>query len=213
MFLNRIDAGKQLSIKIEKYKEDNPIILAVPRGGLEVAYETIRKFHFPWDLIITRKIGTPHNKEFAIGAVCADGTYFVDEDYVRKLNISKEYIQKEVLTEKDEINRRIEKYRGNRPFVDIKNKTVIIMDDGIATGFTILAAVKWLKKQAPKKIIIAVPVLPKSTLHQLEYVVDEVINLLAPEEFYAVGQYYEDFPEITDELLSLLIENLSGVTI
>ncbi|WP_027623846.1 phosphoribosyltransferase [Clostridium lundense] len=213
MFLNREDAGKQLSLKIEKFKEEDPIILAIPRGGLEVAYESIRKFHFPWDFIITRKIGATHNKEFAIGAVCSDGTYFVDENYEKTFNISKEYIKNEVLIEKTEIHRRIKDYRGNRPFVDIRNKTVIIMDDGIATGFTIMAAIKSLKKQGAKKIIIAIPVLPKSTLYKLKSMVDEVIYLIAPEEFYAVGLYYKDFPQITDELLTLLIENLSGATI
>lgn len=213
MFLNRMDAGKQLSLKIEEFKEEDPIILAIPRGGIEVAYESIRKFHFSWDFIITRKIGATHNKEFAIGAVCSDGTYFVDENYVKTLNISKEYIENEVLMEKAEIHRRIKEYRGNRPLVNVKNKTVIIIDDGIATGFTIIAAIKSLKKQGAKKIIVAAPVLPKSTLRKLENIVDEVIYLIAPEELYAVGLYYKDFPQITDELLTLLIENLSGATI
>lgn len=208
MFKDRKDAGKKLSVELEQFKDENSIILAIPRGGIEVAYESIKKFGFQWDLIIPRKIGAPHNKEVAIGAVSADGTYFVNESYVNMLNISREYIEEEVSLQINEIKRRMKEYKGNEMFPDVKGKTVIIVDDGIATGFTILAAIKSVKKQGSKKIVVATPVALKDTVEELEQVVDKVICLITPDIFHAVGLYYEDFEQVTDQEVFRIINDL-----
>ncbi|EKQ57462.1 MULTISPECIES: phosphoribosyltransferase family protein [unclassified Clostridium] len=211
MFKDREDAGKKLSIELEKFKNENPIILAIPRGGIITAYETIKKFKFDWDLIIPRKIGLPHNKEIAIGAVALDGTYLLNEEYVDMLNISDEYIKNEIFEQTDEIKRRLIKYKGNEDFPHVENRTVIIIDDGIATGFTIQAAIQSIKKHDAEKIILAVPVAPKDTIFKLKEIVDEVICLLIPDEFYAVGPYYKNFEQTTDEEVFKLVEELKNI--
>ena len=209
MFVDRKDAGEKLSIELEKFKDENPIVLAIPRGGIVTAYETIKKFGFQWDLIIPRKIGLPHNKEIAIGAISLDGTYLFNEEYIDMLNISQDYIEKEVFEQTDEIKRRLNKYKGNENFPDVKNKTVIIIDDGIATGFTIKAAIKSIKKHDAKKIILAVPVAPQDTISLLEKIVDEVICLFIPDEFYGVGSYYKSFEQTTDEEVINIVRELN----
>ena len=211
MFLDRKDAGEKLSTELENFKDENPIVLAIPRGGIVTAYETIKKFGFQWDLIIPRKIGLPHNKEIAIGAVSLDGTYLLNEEYIDLLNIPQEYIKKEVLEQIEEIKRRLNKYKGNENFPPVKNKTVIIIDDGIATGFTIQAAIKSIKKHHAKKIILAVPVGPQNTISLLEKIVDEVICLVIPDEFYAVGSYYKSFEQTTDEEVINIVRELKNV--
>ena len=208
MFVDRKDAGEKLSIELEKFKDENPIVLAIPRGGIVTAYETIKKFGFEWDLIIPRKIGLPHNKEIAIGAISLDETYLFNEKYIDMLNISQEYIKKEVFEQTEEIKRRLNKYKGNENFPDVKNKTVIIIDDGIATGFTIQAAIKSIKKHDAKKIILAVPVAPQDTISLLEKIVDEVICLFIPDEFYAVGLHYKSFEQTTDEEVFNIVREL-----
>jgi len=209
MFVDRKDAGEKLSIVLAKFKDENPIILAIPRGGIVTAYNTIKIFEFEWDLIIPRKIGSPNNKEIAIGAIYLDETYLFNEKYIDMLNISQEYIKKEIFEQTEEIKRRLNKYKGNDNFPDVKNKTVIIIDDGIATGFTIQAAIKYIKKHDAKKIILAVPVAPQNTISQLEKIVDEVICLFIPYEFYAVGSYYKNFEQTTDEEFFNIVRELN----
>ena len=211
MFVARKDAGEKLSIELEKFRDDNPIVLAIPRGGIVTAYETIKKFGFQWDLIIPRKIGAPHNKEIAIGAVSLDGTYLLNEEFIDILNISQEYIKKELFEQTEEIKRRLNKYKGNETFPDVKNKTVIIIDDGIATGFTIQAAIKSIKTHNAKKIILAVPVSPQDTISLLEKIVDQVLCLLIPDEFYAVGLHYKNFEQTTDDEVINIVHELKNV--
>jgi putative phosphoribosyl transferase len=210
MFLDRKDAGEKLTDSLEKFKAEDVIVLAVPRGGLAIAYDTVKKFGLEWDLIIPRKIGAPHNKEFAIGAVSVDGSYFINNDYVKRLGISQEYIEKEVSEQTDEIKRRMKAYRGKDTFPEVKDKTVIIIDDGIATGFTILAVVKAVKKQGAKKIILAIPVGPRETIEKFKKLVDEVICLYIPEEFYAVGSYYMNFEQVTEDEVFKIMYELRG---
>ncbi|MEG0640980.1 MAG: phosphoribosyltransferase [Clostridium sp.] len=209
MFLDRQDAGVKLSIELTKFKDENPIVLAIPRGGIVTAYETIKKFGFQWDLIIPRKIGLPHNKEIAIGAISLEEVYIFNENYIDILNISREYIKEEVLEQTKEIKRRLNKYKGNENFPDVKNRTVIIIDDGIATGFTIQAAIKSVKKHNPKKIILAIPVASKDTISTLEKITDEIICLFIPYDFYAVGSYYKSFEQTTDEEVFNIIGELN----
>lgn len=210
MFLDRKDASEKLSQSLEKFKDEDVIVLAVPRGGLPIAYDTIKSFGLKWDLIIPRKIGAPHNKEVAIGAVSVDGSYFINDHYVEMLDISQDYIEKEVIDQINEIKRRMKEYRGKDTFPDVKDKTAIIIDDGIATGFTILAVVKAVKKQGAKKIILAIPVGPRETIEEFKELVDEVICLYIPDDFYAVGSYYLDFKQVTDEEVFRIIKELRG---
>lgn len=209
MFINRKDAGQKIAVNLEKFKDENPIVLAIPRGGIPIAYETIKKFGFEWDFIIPRKIGLPHNKEIAIGAISLDGSYLFNERYINMLNISEEYIKEEISKQIEEIKRRLNKYKGNDNFPNVKNKTVIIIDDGIATGFTIQVAIASIKKHGAKKIILAVPVAPYDTISVLEKIIDEVICLLIPHEFHSVGFYYNDFKQTTDDEIFNLIYELN----
>lgn len=210
MFVDRKDAGEKLCVELAKFKDENPIVLAIPRGGIITAYETIKKFEFDWDLIIPRKIGLPQNKEIAIGAISLDETSIFNEQYISMLNIPEDYIKNEVSEQVEEIKRRLLKYKGNVDYPDVKNKTVIIIDDGIATGSTIQVAIKSIRRHEPKKIILAVPVAPKDTVSILEKIVDEIICLLTPEEFYAVGPYYKNFEQTTDEEVINIVHELNG---
>lgn len=208
MFKDRYDAGIKLADELTQFIDDKPLILAVPRGGLVTAYDTIKKYNLEWDLIIPRKIGAPYNKEIAIGAVTSDGNYLLNEHHVNSLQITNDYIEKEVYEETKEIKRRLNMYKGNEDFPDVKHRTIIIIDDGIATGFTILAAIESVKKHGAKKIILAVPVGPEDTITRLEGIVDKVICLYVPDYFYAVGRYYEDFSQTKDDEVFDIINKL-----
>lgn len=205
MFKDRYDAGVKLAEQLERYKDENPFILAVPRGGVVTAYETVKRFDFDWDLIIPRKIGAPHNEEYAIGAVTSDGTYFLYEDYIEYLKVSEDYIEQKGNEAIQEIHRRMLKYKGSKNLPQVKDRTVILIDDGIATGFTLLAAIESIKKQDVKKIIIAVPVAARDTVLILNQLVEEVICLIMPNDFSGVGEFYDSFDDISDdEVMSLL---------
>lgn len=210
MFRDRYDAGEKLAEKLEKFKDEDVVVLAIPRGGVETAYNTIKKFNFKWDLITPRKIGAPHNEEVAIGAVSMDGTYVLDEKIVQFFNIPEEYVKNQVTSELKEIKRRLREYRGNEDPPDVKNKVVIVIDDGIATGFTLLAAIESIKKLQARKIIIAVPVAPTETVERFSKIADEIICLLVPSEFYAVGMYYENFSQVTDKELFNVMDKLKN---
>jgi len=210
IFLNRKDAGKKIADHLDKFKDENVIVLAVPRGGVEVAYDTIKRFNYEWDLIIPRKIGSPTNKEVAIGAVSVDGSYILNEYYVNMLNISNEYLEQEINEQINEIKRRLKEYRRIETLPDVKDKTVIVIDDGIATGFTLIAAIKCIKNLGASKIILAIPVGPKDIIEQFKDIVDEVICIYAPYDFHAVGAYYKDFSQVEDEEVFTLLNELRG---
>lgn len=210
VFLNRKDAGEKIAEHLEKFKNDNVMVLAVPRGGVEVAYDTIKRFNYEWDLIIPRKIGAPNNKEVAIGAVSVDGSYILNEYYVNMLNISNEYLEQEINEQINEIKRRLKEYRGVETLPDVKNKTVIVIDDGIATGFTLIAAIKSIKNLGASKIVLAVPVGPKDIIEQFKDIVDEVMCIYSPYDFLAVGAYYKDFSQVEDEEVFNLLNGLRG---
>ncbi|HSQ34108.1 MAG TPA: phosphoribosyltransferase family protein, partial [Peptostreptococcaceae bacterium] len=180
------------------------------RGGIEVAYDTIKRYNFEWDLIIPRKIGAPDNKEVAVGAVSVDRSYIINEYFVKALKISNKYLAQEINDEINEIKRRLKKYRGTETLPDVKDKTVILIDDGIATGFTLTAAIKSIKNLGAIKIVLAVPVGPKHTVKQFKEIVDEVICIYSPDDFTSVGRYYEDFSQVEDEEVFNLLDKLRG---
>ncbi len=206
-FLNRKDAGEKLSRALMKYKSENVVVLGIPRGGVVVAAEVAEGLDAPLDVIIPRKIGAPHNPEVAIGAVSQDGTVIKDEAMVQLLGISDSQIQ--VLAERvsGEITRRVNIYRSGRPGLELKDKTVIVVDDGMATGFTVQAALKSVRNANPRRLVLAVPVAPADTVEMLQEQVDELVCLHTPELFYAVGQFYLDFDQTSDqEVMNLLAE-------
>lgn len=206
MFLNRTDAGRQLSEKLKKYEPENPIILALPRGGVPIGYEIARELKAPLDVFIVRKVGTPWNPELGIGAV-APGVEIVDRESLQALRITDSEVQKIIKQEQQEVKRRQRLYRKDEAFPDISRKTVILVDDGIATGITTRAAIQAIKQLKPGKLILAVPVGPRETIKHLRTLVDDLVCLREPSDFYAVSAFYLSFPQVSDEeVISLLKE-------
>lgn len=206
IFKNRVEAGKQLASTLMDYAEEETIILAIPRGGVVVGYEIANKLQTVLDVIIPKKIGAPHNKELAIGAITEDGTKILDQKLIDYLKIPESYIKAESEKQRLEIERRLKFYRGNVPYPKIKDRKAIIVDDGIATGATIRAALASIRKKGPKSIVIGVPVAPTSTIKNLMKEADKVICLYTPEPFFAIGQFYRDFTQTSDEEVIKLIK-------
>ena len=211
-FHDRKEAGLLLADKLKLYiknafssevKKESFIVMAIPRGGVILGDIVASELNVDLDIIICKKIGAENNPELAIGAVMADGSYIINEDIVNRINISLGYISKQVELQKNEIERRLMEFRGNKEYHNkLKDRTIILIDDGIATGATILAAVKWLKeKHFSKKLIVAVPVAPleSSILDKLNQIADKVIVIFSPYDFAAVGQFYEHFDQVSDK--------------
>ena len=203
MFQNRIEAGLLLAAKLKKYKNDPGIVLAVPRGGIPVAYAVAKELGFPIEVILTKKIGHPVNKEYAIGAASLTDYFIVPHDDVTEF-----YIKQEVERIRIRLKEMYKRFMGDREPENLEGKTVIVIDDGIATGNTLMGTVNVLRKSKPGKIVIAVPVASKSAVNKLSSEVDEVIALLIPEEFYGVGAFYEDFKQVSDEEVNLYLDKL-----
>jgi len=197
MFQNRIDAAKKLAKNLEWVKNNDPILLAIPRGGVIIGDIISSTLNIALDIIVSKKIGAPHNPEFAIGAIMPDGSYVLNEEVAKMLNISQNYIDAEVASTVKEIERRLMKFRGTKEY-GLEGKTVVLVDDGIATGATMFVAIQWVKKQKPKQIIVAIPVGPKETIDQLNKVADKVVALHAPVYFNAVGEFYHEFDQVDD---------------
>jgi putative phosphoribosyl transferase len=205
-FVNRVDAGKRLASDLDKLVRKNSIVLAIPRGGVVVGYEISKTFNVPLDVIIPRKIGAPDNPELAIGAMTEDGTIILDTQLVAYLGVQESYIQEESERQRDEIERRLKLYRGDEPYPNLKGLDVIIVDDGIATGSTMKAALASVKNKGAKSVIVAVPVGPPSTLNELKKQADIVVCPYTPEYFQAIGQFYTDFDQTTDEEVIQLLK-------
>jgi putative phosphoribosyl transferase len=199
---DRMEAGKLLSKKLKKYENSNALVLAVPRGGVPIGYEIAKTLHLPLDIALSKKISHPFNKEFAVGAVSLDST-IMDEHP----DVPKEYLEKEAFRLRQLLQEKHKLYRSNRKPIAIEGKTVIIVDDGIATGNTLLASIAMLRKKKPAKIIVAVPVLPFDTVKIFEENTDEFIYLIASSFFKGVGGFYEDFPQVEDDEVIQLLED------
>lgn len=198
MFKNRMTAGKKLAEKAVQKKWENVVVLALPRGGVPLAVEVARSLHAPLDLVLIRKIGHPVNSEFAIGAVAENEAPLLDPTYMNQ--IGRTWLKQKVADLHAENNRRREKYLARRERVSLKDKTVIIVDDGVATGYTLMAAIKSVRKQGPKQIVAAVVVTPKDTADKIRQEADDLIALEIPDFFLgAVGSYYVSFPQVTDD--------------
>jgi len=197
MFQNREDAAKKLAKKLEWLKKENPIILAIPRGGVVIGNVIASELGVKLDILVSRKVGAPDNPELAIGAVMHDGSYFPNERIMIMLNVPQNYINQEIDVQMKEIERRLVKFRGSKEY-DLKGRTVVLVDDGVATGATMLVVALWVKNQKPKKIIIALPVGPKETINMLNEIVDKVVVLHLPYLFNAVGEFYQEFNQVDD---------------
>ncbi|AFY75858.1 putative phosphoribosyltransferase [Pleurocapsa sp. PCC 7327] len=212
-FRNRTEAGQLLAKKLTAYaNRKDVLVLGLPRGGVPVAYEVAKALNAPLDICLVRKLGVPGHKELAMGAIASGGVRVLNYDVVSWLNISGKTIDKVAQKELRELQRRDRAYRGDRPPADARDRTVILVDDGLATGSTMRAAVAVLREQQPKSIVVAVPVAPPDTCKTLSAEVEEVVCLMTPEPFYAIGLWYENFAQTTDEeVRELLNERLSAV--
>jgi putative phosphoribosyl transferase len=199
-FPNRAEAGRLLGERLQKYAGRNDVIvLGLPRGGVPVAYEVAQRLGIPLDVFIVRKLGVPGFEELAAGAIASGGVRVLNEDVLRALPNADEIIESVTAKETAELERREKSYRDDRPAPELRDRVVILVDDGLATGATMHAAVKALRQRDVAKIVVAVPVGPPDTCREFEDEADETICATAPEFFQAVGQYYEDFSQTSDE--------------
>ncbi len=208
MFADREEAGRLLARRLEDLRGDpTVIVLGIPRGGVVVAAEIARHLGAPLDVYITRKLGAPGNPELAIGAVAEDGTLVVDPETISMLRVSEAYLEAERERQQEEIRRRAQRYRGARPPLSLAGRRVVLVDDGVATGRTLEAAIRALRQHPIAELILAVPVGPPSTIERLRPLVDRLEVLETPELFWAVGMFYQDFHQVSDsEVESLLAE-------
>jgi predicted phosphoribosyltransferase len=200
VYRDRRDAGRDLAAKLADYAgRPAVLVLALPRGGVPVAYEVVQALGVPLDVFLVRKLGVPGHEELAVGAIASGGVRLLNQDVVRALRISPEIIDQVTQIELAELQRREREYRDDLPAPDVRGKTVILIDDGLATGASMRVAVAALRQRIPARIVVAVPVASPATCDEFRYEVDEVVCARTPDPFYAVGLWYEDFSQTTDE--------------
>ncbi len=205
-YLDRHAAGKILAKELQHYAhQENAIVLALPRGGVPVAYEIAHALSLPLDVFIVRKLGVPWHNELAMGAIASGGTVVFNEDVLQECHIAPAAINRVIESETKELQRRELSYRGNRSSPDLEHKTIILVDDGIATGATMRAAIQALRLKNPASIIIAVPVAALDTCEKIAKSVEQLICPIRPPDFYAVGAWYENFEQTTDEEVATLL--------
>ena len=210
-YLDRTDAGLKLAERLSKYRDRNDVlVLGLPRGGVPVAYEVAKALHAPLDVYLVRKLGVPGHEELAMGAIATGGVMTLNREVIDELGILDEVLRAVALREWQELARRESLYRGDRPPPEVAGKTVILADDGLATGSTMRAAIAALKKQAPARIVVAVPVAAAQTCAQLGSEVDEVVCPHTPDQFYAVGLWYRDFSPTSDEQVRNLLQSANA---
>lgn len=205
IFEDRAHAGQLLARELARYAEPDVLVLALPRGGVPVGAEIARALKAELDVVIPRKIGAPGDPELAIGAVSGNGAVILNEELVRVLGVPEAYIREAAARERVEIRRRSLLYRGRQPAPRVKGRTVIVVDDGIATGYTMLAALRGVRQEGPAMLVAAVPVAPPDSIAKLEAEADEVVALSTPSHFFAVGQFYQDFSQVTDEEVQAIL--------
>ena len=207
MFRDRIEAGQRLADALQEYKgKKKTIVMALPRGGIVPAYIIAKEQKLPLGVIMVKKIGHPFNPEYAIGAVSMTGIVLDEHS-----GVSEEYIDASTAKLRSLLKERYKMYLGDKPSPNFKGKCVIVVDDGVATGKTLIAALELIKKENPQEIIVAVPVGPNSTIHKLKSHADKVLCLESYDDFYAIGLYYEDFNQVSDEEVKEYLKNAEGV--
>jgi len=208
IFRDRLDAGEKLAELLSDYKGERTAVIAIPRGGVEVGYVVASKLSSPLEVTVPRKIGSPADPELAVGAVAEDGTIYIDEEVSKMIGIRDDWIRIEAERELQEVKRRIEVYRGGKPLPSLKGYTILLVDDGIATGATIIATARFLRKLEPEKLVIAAPVAPPEVVSKLSGEADDLRFVETPSPFFAIGQFYQDFSQLSD---SQVLEYLSKV--
>ncbi|MBK9112431.1 MAG: phosphoribosyltransferase [Nitrospira sp.] len=199
MFKNREEAGELLAQELIQFRKDpSAILLALPRGGVAVAYQLSLALHLALDVLITRKIGAPGNPEYALGAVSETGAVYWNREALLGLSLTERQLSAAVQAQQKEVTRRVALYRQGRPFPDLNDRTVILVDDGLATGATFFASVATARQGNPRRVIGAIPVGPRSTVEEARKLVDQLIVLRVPDPFYAVGNFYRDFEQVED---------------
>jgi len=212
-FRNRTEAGQVLARRLQQYKnQPDVLILGLPRGGVPVAYEVARELNAPLDVFIVRKLGVPGHEELGMGAIATGGVRTLHEGIIREIGISPQTIEAVSAREQAELERRERLYRGDRPAPTIKGRTVVIVDDGLATGCTMKAAIQAVRQQDPRQVIVAVPTAPSETCEQLKESADHVVCALTPEPFFSVGGSYADFTQITDGEVRDLIASAANIS-
>jgi predicted phosphoribosyltransferase len=211
-FHDRTEAGQRLATQLQPYvAQPDVIVLALPRGGVPVAFEVARALRVPLDVFVVRKLGMPGHEEYAIGALASGGVRLINEHAVAVHGLSQRDVDRVTAAEQMELDRRERSYRGERPFPDLRGKTVILVDDGLATGSTMRAAVHALRVEGPNRIIVAVPVSAADTCRAFRDIADDVVCVMTPEPFYAVGLWYDDFSQTTDEEVHDLLDRARAV--
>lgn len=199
VFADRREAGRRLAERLARFARRSVVVLALPRGGVPVAEVVAERLHAPLDVFVVRKVGAPGNPEYALGAVAEGGTVMLDEARVRECGLEPSDLRAEVRQQEAEVERRVRRYRGHRPPPDVEGKTVLLVDDGLATGATARSAVRALKMRRPQRLVLAVGVASAEAFDELSREVDELVCPCVPSRFYAVGEWYRDFSEVTDE--------------
>ena len=210
LYRDRRDAGRQLANRLQDYLEEDVVVIGLPRGGVEVAFEIAKALNAPLDVIVSRKLGAPDQPELGIGAVAQGGIMLLDESLVKALGIEERQIEAIAEREREEMRRRATEYRGSEDLPNLKGKTVILVDDGLATGATSRAAILAARSGNPRRIILAVPVCAPETAAELSTNVDELICLHTPDRFIAVGFWYQNFGQTTDAQVIELLEEARG---
>lgn len=209
LFENRRDAGRKLAQHLMEYRgRDDVVVLGLPRGGVPVAYEVARALEAPLDVYLVRKLGVPGHEELAMGAIASGGVRVLNPEVVRSLNIPGSIVNRVAALEQRELARREQAYRGSQPFPDLSGKIVILIDDGLATGATMRAAVESVRAQNPARIIVAVPTAAPETCQQFEQIVDEIVCDTTPIPFHGVGKWYDDFSQVSDDEVRHLLARL-----
>jgi len=207
IFLNRADAGRRLAKELSAYADrSDVVVLGIPRGGVVVAFEIAKALHVPLDIFVSRKLGVPGQEELAFGAVSSGAVRILDQEIVSALAISEKQIEECSQAARGELERRERLYRGSRPPLAVEGRTVILVDDGIATGSSMRAAIQALRQLKPARLAVAVPVAPQATWTRLKREVDDLVCVQTPKYFYAIGQFYEDFSQVDDEEVSALLD-------
>jgi putative phosphoribosyl transferase len=205
-FEDRRDAGRRLAGKLARFMDERPVVFALPRGGVPVGYEISRSLGAPLDVFVSRKLGAPDQPEFGIGAVAAGGVRVLNRDVVRRLGIPDNYIEQITARETAEVDRRLRYFRGQRPEPEVVGRTAILVDDGLATGVTARAAVEALRRRRPRRLVLAAPVCAAQTAEHFRTKVDELVCLESPTDLGAIGFWYRDFEQTSDEEVVELLE-------
>lgn len=206
LFHDRTDAGIRLADRLQSVRADRPIVLALPRGGVPVAFEIARRLEAPLDVLIVRKVGAPGNPEYGLGAVAEDGTRWIDEPRMREAGYSLRDLAPVAEREAAETRRRAAAYRHGRPPLELRGRPVLLVDDGVATGGTLRVAIRAVRARDPRRVTVALGVAPRDTLRQLEKEADQVLAILVPETFFAVGEWYVRFDQVSDLEVEQLLE-------